>query len=293
MHFKNPEILYFLFLLIIPILVHLFQLNKFKKVAFTNVAFLKKIQLQTRKSSQLKKWLILTTRMLLFTAIILAFSQPYLSNKNADKKQQNFIYLDNSFSTNTKGKKGDLLKITTQQIIENTTEKDGFSLLTNDDYFENISTLELQNKLLSVENSGKSTNFKNVLLRFNNSKSPKINTLSNYILISDFQKLNKNNIKEFTNVTKEEGTRFFYQQMITGDTSDNILGIRGLGKVKASKLLKDTARKDWDNMIIDLYIKEFGYEEGRNRCVQNSQLLWILQRDKQMPMDFSYEQIQK
>jgi DNA polymerase-1 len=99
--------------------------------------------------------------------------------------------------------------------------------------------------------------------------------------------------KDFTNVTKEEGTRFFYQQMITGDTSDNILGIRGLGKVKASKLLKDTARKDWDNMIIDLYIKEFGYEEGRNRCVQNSQLLWILQRDKQMPMDFSYEQIQK
>ena len=99
--------------------------------------------------------------------------------------------------------------------------------------------------------------------------------------------------KDFTNVTSEEGTRFFYQQMITGDTSDNILGIRGLGKVKASKLLKDTARKDWDNMIIDLYIKEFGYEEGRNRCVQNSQLLWILQRDKQMPMDFSYEQIQK
>jgi DNA polymerase-1 len=99
--------------------------------------------------------------------------------------------------------------------------------------------------------------------------------------------------KDFTDVTKEEGTRFFYQQMITGDTSDNILGIRGLGKVKASKLLKDTARKDWDNMIIDLYIKEFGYEEGRNRCVQNSQLLWILQRDKQMPMDFSYEQIQK
>ena len=99
--------------------------------------------------------------------------------------------------------------------------------------------------------------------------------------------------KEFIQVTKEEGIRFFYQQMITGDTSDNILGIRGLGKVKASKLLKDTARKDWDNMIIDIYIKDFGYEEGRNRCVQNSQLLWILQRDKQMPMDFSYEQIQK
>ena len=99
--------------------------------------------------------------------------------------------------------------------------------------------------------------------------------------------------KEQKFVTPEEGTRFFYQQMITGDSADNILGIRGLGKVKASKLLKDTARKNWDNMIIDLYIQEFGYEEGRNRCVQNSQLLWILQSNKQMPMDFSYEQVPK
>ncbi len=99
--------------------------------------------------------------------------------------------------------------------------------------------------------------------------------------------------KEFKQVTSEEGTRFFYQQMITGDSADNILGIRGLGKVKASKLLKDTARKNWDNMLLDLYIQEFGYEEGRNRCVQNSQLLWILQKNKQMPMDFSYEQVQK
>ena len=37
MQFKHPEILYFLFLLIIPILVHLFQLRKFKKELFTNV----------------------------------------------------------------------------------------------------------------------------------------------------------------------------------------------------------------------------------------------------------------
>ena len=92
-------------------------------------------------------------------------------------------------------------------------------------------------------------------------------------------------------VTPEEGTRFFYQQMITGDAADNILGIKGLGPVKASKLLQDTAREDWDSMIIDLYIKEFGYDEGRNRCVQNSQLLWILRSHIEMPMDFSYEQV--
>ena len=55
MQFKNPELLYALFLLLIPIIVHLFQLRKFQKIAFTNVAFLKEATQQTRKSSQIKK----------------------------------------------------------------------------------------------------------------------------------------------------------------------------------------------------------------------------------------------
>nr|MBA3986579.1 BatA domain-containing protein [Flavobacteriales bacterium] len=64
MQFKHPELLYALFFLIIPILVHLFHLRKFQKTPFTNVKFLKKVTLHTRKSSQLKKWLVLTSRLL-------------------------------------------------------------------------------------------------------------------------------------------------------------------------------------------------------------------------------------
>ena len=82
MQFKHPEILYFLALLILPILVHLFQLQKFIKVPFTNVAFLQKLALQTRKSSRIKKWLILATRLALLAAIILAFAQPYFGKEN-------------------------------------------------------------------------------------------------------------------------------------------------------------------------------------------------------------------
>ena len=74
MQFKNPELLYALFLLLIPVLIHLFQLRKFQKESFTNVAFLKKVTLQTRKSSQIKKWLVLCLRMLLLAAIIFAFA---------------------------------------------------------------------------------------------------------------------------------------------------------------------------------------------------------------------------
>ena len=85
-------------------------------------------------------------------------------------------------------------------------------------------------------------------------------------------------------VTAKQGEYFFYKQMLTGDRVDNIIGIRGIGEKKASKLLDATPREDWDETIIKLYMKEF--EDGYHRAVQNTQLLWMLQRDKQMPMDF-------
>ena len=159
MQFKNPEILYFLALLIIPIIVHLFQLQKFVKVPFSNVAFLKKIVQQTRKSSRIKKWLILTNRLLLFIAILFAFSQPYLSDKKETKKQHTFIYLDNSLSTNTEGAKGNLLKIASQEIIKNTSEKDIYSLQTNDTFYEKISKGELKKTLLKSEKHSNSAGF--------------------------------------------------------------------------------------------------------------------------------------
>ena len=74
MQFKYPELLYALFLLLIPILIHLFQLRRFQKVSFTNVSFLKKVSMQTRKSSQIKKWLILLLRLLAIAAIVIAFA---------------------------------------------------------------------------------------------------------------------------------------------------------------------------------------------------------------------------
>jgi len=90
----------------------------------------------------------------------------------------------------------------------------------------------------------------------------------------------------WTTVTPEEGTRHFYKQMITGDRVDNIVGIKGMGEKKANKLLDATDRDAWDETIIQLYIDHFG-KEGFQRCVENTQLLWMLQRGVDMPMDFS------
>ena len=107
MQFKHPEILYVLFALLIPVFIHLFQLQRFTKTPFTNIKFLKEIELQTRKSSRLKKWLVLLTRLALFASLIIAFTQPYYSNNKTSKDWLTLIYLDNSISMQAKGEQGD------------------------------------------------------------------------------------------------------------------------------------------------------------------------------------------
>lgn len=198
MHFKNPEILYLLTLLIIPVLVHLFQLQKFVKTPFTNVSFLHKIIQQTRQSSRIKKWLILATRLLLFSTIVIAFSQPNISNKKASVKQHNYIYLDNSLSTNTKGKRGDLLQVSAQDIIKHASDKDEYSLLTNSSFYPKKTKNELKNILLKIKNTAKKIDISTVLLKFDTEIKDKTKDLDEIILISDFQNTYKN---EFTNVT--------------------------------------------------------------------------------------------
>lgn len=200
MQFQNPEVLYFLALLIIPILIHLFQLQKFVKVPFTNVAFLKKLVQQTRKSSRIKKLLILATRMLLFSAIIFAFSQPYFSDKTTETNQHTFIYLDNSLSTNSVGEKGNLLQISAQEIVENANQQDNYSLQTNTDFYTDITYDELKNKLINIKNSSQKVDIKSVLLKTNSFNNNESNTLHKNILISDFHNTYK---KEFTNVISD------------------------------------------------------------------------------------------
>ena len=188
MQFKHPELLYALFLLLIPIIIHLFQLRKFQKVAFTNVAFLKEATLQTRKSSQIKKWLILCTRLLLLAAIVLAFAQPFTSKSDTFKtKKETVIYLDNSFSLQAKGNQGTLLKRAVQDIISNVPETENISLITNDNTYKNTTIKAIKNDLLQLDYSSNKLTSEAALLKSNTLFSKQKGTLRNVVFISDFQ----------------------------------------------------------------------------------------------------------
>lgn len=194
MHFKQPEILYFLFLLIVPILVHLFQLRRFKKEYFTNVRFLKALSIQTRKSSKIKKWLLLSCRMLLLTFIILAFAQPFFESK--DKKNANnemYIVLDNSFSMQAKGKKGELLKRAIQELLEETPENNSFSFLTNTDTYWNTDIKTIRSELQNLKYSASPFQLDHILSKIKAHKSP---YKKDIIIITDAVGLTPNQLKK-------------------------------------------------------------------------------------------------
>ncbi len=154
MQFKHPEILYFLFLLVIPILVHLFQLRRFIKEYFTNVQFLKELSVQTRKSSKIKKWLLLASRLLLLAFLILAFAQPFFkSNDSNNSNNEMYIILDNSYSMQAKGQKGELLKRAVEDLLQHTPENVNFSLITNSENFWNTDIKSIQKELQNLKYS--------------------------------------------------------------------------------------------------------------------------------------------
>ncbi len=188
MQFKYPEVLYALVLLLIPILVHLFQLRRFEKTAFTNVKFLQNVILQTRKSSQLKKWLILCTRLLALAALVIAFAQPYFANRDIVKTEnETVIYLDNSFSMQTKGEKGDLLKRAVQELLNTVPEDEEVSIFTNTETYKNTTIKSIRNELLQLEYSHQQEAIPSVILKGRKLFTKQQNSVKNLILISDFQ----------------------------------------------------------------------------------------------------------
>lgn len=203
MQFKHPEILYFLFLLVIPILVHLFQLRRFKKEYFTNVKLLRQLQQQTRKSSTIKKWLLLATRLILLALLILAFAQPFFNAKEAKNKDNELIVLlDNSFSMQAKGSRGELLKRSVQELLESFPENQTFSLITNDLVFWDIDSKTIQNELQKLDYSALPFELDYLLTQID-SKKP--NTKKDYIIITDAIGTNS---KKMESLSKENDVYF-------------------------------------------------------------------------------------
>ncbi|MCF6294523.1 MAG: BatA domain-containing protein [Flavobacteriaceae bacterium] len=253
MLFKHPELLYALLLLLIPIIIHLFQLRRFQKVEFTNVQFLKNVVLQTRKSSQLKKWLTLFIRLLLLAAIIVAFAQPYTSKfQNLKINTKTVIYLDNSFSMQAKGEKGELLRRAVQDVISVMNDKDEITVFTNSNTFKNATKKTVKNELLNLEYTSNQLNYDAVILKGKQLFNKEASTLKHLVLISDFQQQQKDLI-----IAPDSLININLVQLKPINTNNISIDSVYISKTNASNIELTVLLKQQDNTVRDISISLF------------------------------------
>jgi len=98
---------------------------------------------------------------------------------------------------------------------------------------------------------------------------------------------------EWTEITSQYGEWFFWRQVLTGDTADNIKGVYGIGPKKAEKILsKVVDPRDYFQAVFETYCKvgKISEEEATCRILINGRVLKIRTREGEIwnfPKDFA------
>ncbi len=196
MNFLYPEILYSLFLLIIPVIIHLFHFKKFRPVYFSQIEFLKELKKESNTKNKLKEWLLLLTRMLAIACLIFVFAHPYIPENNSSLRISNSVsvFIDNSFSSqaeNEQGKILDLEKKLARELLLSFEEKDEFQILSNNIERKNLNfySKEAALKLIDeIDLTASSLHLKELrTIQKNSTRLHAKHSISSF-LISDFQK---------------------------------------------------------------------------------------------------------
>ncbi|MEE9430123.1 MAG: BatA and WFA domain-containing protein [Melioribacteraceae bacterium] len=197
MVFLNPSILLGLLAASIPILIHILNFRKLKKVEFSTLSFLKELQKSKIKKIKIKQWLLLLIRTLIIIFLVFSFSRPTLESAsllstNSLAKSTNVFILDNSFSMlalNKEGSNYNRSKSIIKKIISEMQNEDEFHLITAGNSEQLTSNKETALKILEQNKvSNKTFDLSKSLSLAKDILAKSQNINKQIFLFSDFQK---------------------------------------------------------------------------------------------------------
>lgn len=241
--FSNPYLLWGLIAIAIPIIIHLFNLRKVKRVQFSNTAFLKKIKEESSAKRKPVELLILLSRILGLILLVLAFAQPFYKKEenNLELGKSVVIYLDNSKSLSALKENSmstfDQLIAEANSIVESYPEGTSFHFIENS-YSNSISAQYTQEGikelLTEVDQAGIDRDLNDIISRINS-----FGFNGDVYFLSDFQgKTNSFGFKSDTanqyylvpslneNVTNVFIDTVYLENTFTSGTFANLLKIR-------------------------------------------------------------------
>ncbi len=115
MSFLSPLFLFALFAVGLPLLIHLLNLKKPKRIAFSTLAFFNELQKSTIRKIRIKRYILLLLRLLAVACLALVLARPFLPpilglGGNTNQPTIIAIVVDNSISMARIGSKGPLLE---------------------------------------------------------------------------------------------------------------------------------------------------------------------------------------
>ena len=167
MNFVNPSILWALSALAIPVVVHLFNFRKAKKVFFPANRFLKMVLEESSNKRKILHWIALICRIMFLLFLVLAFAQPFIPAQQQSKSAGKVtIVLDNSPSMSVplpdQTSAFDHALLYASTIIEKYPPDTRFKILTHDPYSATASYLppsEAEEFLASVRLTSSTRDF--------------------------------------------------------------------------------------------------------------------------------------
>ncbi len=212
MIFNQPYFLFGLLAVAIPVIIHLFNFRKVKKIYFTNTQFIQDVKQQRQPKKTLKHLLVLLFRVLFISFLVLAFAQPFLpSQEKGLSNNEVYIYLDNSFSMSSIQQEKKRIDHAIQYVEEITSlypKSTTFKILTNefDARFNSFKQkTEVEELLSEVTLCPVSRTLEEVIgklkldMAINRQNKP-----SDIFLISDFQK------STFASAQQEDTANHYY-----------------------------------------------------------------------------------
>jgi len=277
MTFLNPTILFGLFAASIPLLIHLLNLRKIKKVEFSTLAFLKEIQKSKIKKVKLKQWLLLLLRTLIILFLVSAFARPTLESVSfpgvsSSAKTSAVFIIDNSMSMGYVTENGNFLNQSKQiiaKVIKQLQNGDDVSIVSTTSSVsvaENEKNTKLALKKLNlVELTDAIGNISNSLLAAYKILSSSKNYNKEIYLFSDLQQsnLNKSEIERIFSSDKiDKNIRIYIYNIkngkenniaITGFSSENQIFIKNK-TVRFNTIVTNNSDKPVIGDVLSLFV---------------------------------------
>ncbi|WP_409029185.1 BatA domain-containing protein [Gracilimonas sediminicola] len=159
MSFLNPIFLFALIAVGLPLLIHLLNLKRPQKIAFSTLAFFQELKNTTIRRIRIKRYLLLILRLLAIACLALVLARPFLppglsGGGTTQAPALNAILLDNSISMSRIGKQGPLFEYAREIIgdIESSAkDEDRFMLQLTNGEGEYSNILSRANLLRTVD----------------------------------------------------------------------------------------------------------------------------------------------